>query len=129
MGTHAGNSGVVNVGAAVVAEVTDFSYDEKDAIITKPDAVGDTAKTYIASGVKDGSGSINCVYDDTDTTGQGALTPGASVTLNLYPYGTTTGSKYLTGNVVIASVGKKVAAGSMVTLAFAFNGVLTEATA
>ena len=41
------------------------------------------------------------LWDETDTAGQGALTAGAEVTLNLYPEGDTSGDTYLTGSAFV----------------------------
>ena len=124
-----GNSGNVKSGANAVNEITDWGYDEKDNVITKPHAVGDTAEEYAAEGVKGGSGTFNAVYDPADATGQATLTPGASVVLTLNDDSLeTVGSTYLSGTVVISSVGKKSAAGEFISRSYGFSGVLTEAT-
>lgn len=84
MAVHKGSEGYVKVGspAVTVAEVRDWSISENaDTIETT--SMGDAARTYVA-GLTSASGSINVHYDDTDTTGQGAMTIGSSVTLELY---------------------------------------------
>ena len=48
--------------------------------------MGDTARTYKSS-LTSFSGSIDVFWDETDTSGQGALTIGSEVTLNVYPEG------------------------------------------
>jgi hypothetical protein len=54
--------------------------------------------------IKGWFGSFDGGWDDTDTLGQGVLTVGAIVTLNLYPEGGTTGDIYWTGCAIITSI-------------------------
>ena len=128
MAAHHGNEGKVKVGANSVAEVQDWSYDEEPTDVQPKLSMGDTEETYIASGAKRGSGNVTCLWDETDTTGQGAMTPGATVALGLYPEGDVSGDTELTGNVVIGQVSKKGAKDGLVEATFAFQGVLTEGT-
>lgn len=126
MSSHHGNEGSVAVGANTVAEVLDWSYDEQDTGLLPSLPLGASAETYKASGAKRGSGTINVQFDETDTTGQGALTVGSAVTLNLYVEGTSSGDTYFTGTVNIESRGAKLAQGSITTQSFSYKGVLTE---
>lgn len=103
MATHWGNEGVVKLGANTVAEVTDFEFTETVTTIDDT-SMGDTYKSHIAgSGIKEWSGSMTCHWDETDTNGQAAMTVGASVTLNLYPEGATSGDTYWSGTATITS--------------------------
>lgn len=101
MATFKGSEGSIAVGANAIAEVLNFSVNEQAAMI-EDTALGDTAKTF-KSGTTEWSGSLECMFDDTDTNGQVALTVGASVTLNLYTEGTTTGDYLLTGTALVES--------------------------
>jgi len=95
--------------------------------------MGDSYKTHIASsGIKEWSGSMTCHWDETDTNGQVAMTVGASVTLNLYPEGATTGDKYYTGTATITERGITTRMdGDTIRATFSFlgNGSLTLSTA
>ena len=83
MANHKGSEGVVKVGTNTVAEVRDWSISiTADSI--EDTTMGDSARTYLSS-LTSATGSVTCYWDETDTTGQGAMTAGASVTLNLYP--------------------------------------------
>jgi lipopolysaccharide biosynthesis protein len=131
MATHWGNEGVVKIGAATVAEVTAFNFKESVSPVDDT-SMGDSYKTHIAgSGIKQWSGSLTAHWDETDATGQVALTVGASVTLNLYPEGATTGDIFWSGLVSITdrSQDQKMD-GSTITAEFEFmgNGVLTRGT-
>ena len=84
MAVHKGSEGYVKVGspAVTVAEVRDWSLTESaDTIETS--SMGDSARTY-TTGLTSGTGSISVHYDEADTTGQGALTVGSEVDLELY---------------------------------------------
>jgi len=120
MATHKGSEGIVKIGSNVVAEVTGFSFDETCDTI-EDTALSDTARTYVTD-YTSFSGSIDCMWDETDTTGQGAMTNGASVALDLFPEGTTAGDTYYSGTALITSISRANAMGSMVTASFSFQG-------
>ena len=104
MATHLGKEGTVQVGSNAIAEIRGFSIDE--TIDTVEDtSMGDSSKTYLAS-IKDFSGSVDVLYDETDTNGQTALSLGSSVTLNFAPEGTASGDVKLTGTAIVT--GKSV---------------------
>ncbi|MBT60424.1 MAG: hypothetical protein CMA63_02580 [Euryarchaeota archaeon] len=99
MATHLGKEGTVQVGSNSIAEIRSFSIDE--TIDTVEDtSMGDASKSYLAS-IKDFSGSIDVIYDETDTNGQTALAVGATVTLNFAPEGTASGDVKLTGSAIV----------------------------
>ena len=99
MATHLGKEGTVQVGSNPIAEIRGFSIDE--TIDTVEDtSMGDSSKTYLAS-IKDFSGSVDVLYDETDTNGQTALSVGSSVTLNFAPEGTDSGDVKLTGTAIV----------------------------
>ena len=77
MATHTGSEGTVKVGANTIAEIRSFSIDETGDTL-EDTTMGDTARTYKSS-LTSFSGSVDVFYDETDTTGQGALTVGAEI--------------------------------------------------
>jgi len=99
MATHAGSEGTVKVGANAIAEIRSFSVEETGDTIDDS-TMGDVSRTYIA-GLRTYTASIDCLWDETNTTGQGAMTVGATVTLNLYPEGATAGDIYYTGSAIV----------------------------
>lgn len=130
MATHHGKDGVVKVGANAVAEIDNWSVTEQ-AAVADDTSMGDTWKTHIAGKtINSWNGSLACHWDESDTTGQEALTVGASVTLNLYPEGAGVGASYRTGQATITQVGLTVAKDGVVSRSFNFegNGVLTSTT-
>src|SRR5210317_1442536 len=104
MATHKGSEGTVKVGSNAVAEVRSYSIEES-ADTLEDTSMGDSARTYLSS-LTTWSGSVDVFWDETDTTGQGALTVGSSITLNVYPEGDTTGDTYYTGSCIVTGVSK-----------------------
>lgn len=121
MATHKGSEGTVKVGANTVAEIRSWSIEETAETI-EDTALGDAAKTFLA-GTTAWSGSLDCMWDETDSTGQGALTAGASVTLNLYPEGAATGDAYFTGTALVTGITNAVGGNDeVITASFSFQG-------
>lgn len=106
MATHTGSEGTVKVGANAIAEIRSYSI-EQTADTTEDTTMGDAWRTHKTT-LKSWSGTVDVYWDETDTTGQGALVVGAEVTANFYPEGSTTGDMYLTGTAIVT--GKTVSA-------------------
>tara|TARA_R100001460_G_scaffold46884_1_gene84631 strand:- start:2862 stop:3251 length:390 start_codon:yes stop_codon:yes gene_type:complete len=128
MATHVGTAGVVKVGANTVAEVTGFNIDETNDTV-EDTSLTDTAKTYIALR-KDATGTVECHWDETDTTGQEALDVGSSVTLNLYPEGADSGDAYYTGTALVTGASVAVTLDGVISRTFnvQFTGGVTHTT-
>ena len=128
MATFSGNDGTVLIGTNVIAEIRNFTVNETAAVI-EDTAMGDTARTYKAS-FKDATATIECYFDDTDTNGQGAMDPGASVTVNLQMEGNTSGDHKLSGTGLVTGRDLIVDAGEIVgaTFTMQISGGLTEGT-
>lgn len=120
MATHKGSEGTVKVGSNAVAEVRSFTIDES-ADTLEDTSMGDAARTYKPS-LTSFSGSVDVFWDETDTTGQGALTIGAEVTLNLYPEGDTTGDTYLSGSAIVTGVSVNSSFDGLVESSISFQG-------
>ena len=128
MATHTGSAGTVKVGANAIAELRSWSLDQtQDTVETTK--LGDTVKTYSAT-QSSSSGTMDCFWDETDTNGQVACTIGATVTLNLYPEGATSGDTYYTGSAIITSVGVAQTHDGIVerSLGFQITGAVTIGT-
>ncbi len=128
MATHTGSEGTVKVGANTVAEIRSFSIDETGDTL-EDTTMGDTARTYKSS-LTSFSGSVDVFYDETDTTGQGALTVGAEITINAYPEGDTAGDTYKSGSAIVTGVSLTSSFDGMVesSITFQGNGSLTTTT-
>jgi len=106
MSNHRGSEGTVHVGTSAVAEIRSYNISETSDTV-EDTTMGDSARTYKAS-LKTFSGSVDCYWDESDTTGQGALSVGSEVTIKFYPEGSTTGDSYLYGSAIVT--GKTVTA-------------------
>ena len=128
MATHVGTSGVVKVGTDTVAEVTGFTIDQSNDTV-EDTTLTDTSKTYKVLR-SDATGTIECHWDETDSSGQGALTIGASVTLNLYPEGADSADTYYTGTAIVTSLSQSVTLDGVIsrTINVQFSGGVSTTT-
>jgi len=128
MATFTGSDGVILVGTDQIAEVRSYSIDETMDTL-EDTAMGDTSRTYKTS-LKSFSGSADVFFDDTDTAGQGALTVGSEVTLNVQFEGNTTGDHKISGTVLITGRTISASFDGMVEASISFQGTgaLTEST-
>ncbi len=128
MATHAGSEGTVKVGSDAIAEIRSFSIEETADTI-EDTSMGDSARTYKPS-LTSFSGSIDVFWDETDTAGQGGLTIGAEVTLNLYPEGDTAGDTYLSGSAIVTGRSVSSSFDGLVEMSISVqgNGALTQTT-
>ena len=128
MATHAGSEGKVFIGSSQVAEIKSWSLevssDTVDASI-----IGTQWRKNQAT-IKSWSGSFDGFWDETDTNGQGALSAGGVVTLNLYPEGDDSGDTYWSGDAIITSISYNASFDGLVEASFSFtgNGALIEST-
>lgn len=121
MATHTGSEGLVKLGTDTVAEVRDWSVSQT-ANMVEDSSQNDSASTFKV-GRSSWTAEVNCWWDETDSTGQEALTIGASVTLNLYPEGATTGDKYYSGTALVQSIGVTVPdSNGMITRSVSLQG-------
>ena len=128
MANHKGSEGYVKVGSNTVSEVRDWSLTISSDTV-EDTSMGDSARTYKPT-LTSASGSLTCYWDETDTTGQGAMTAGSEITLNLYPEGATTGDTYYTMSAIITEEGASASFDGMVEATFSFqaNGAVTTST-
>lgn len=129
MANHHGSEGVVRVGANAVAEVTGFSFTST-AEYAEDTTLSDTAKTYNTTAITSWNGSVTAFWDETDTSGQVALAPGANVALVLAPEGVDTGDTRYSGNALVTEITRNIQRGAITEITFNFigNGTLTAAT-
>jgi hypothetical protein len=128
MATHKGSEGTVKSGANAIAEIRSYTITET-ADVLEDTTMGDSSRTYLSS-LKTFTGSIDCFWDETDTQGQLTLDPGSSVTINIYPEGSTSGDTYYTGTVLITEKSITASFDGMVEASFSFQGTgaLSETT-
>jgi hypothetical protein len=126
MATYTGNEGIIKIGANAIAEVKSFNI-KTSAETVEDTAKGDTWRTYKTTH-KTWDGSLECHWDDTDTTGQLLCVEGAELTVDLYPGGEASGRYHLTGSAIITErtiESPDDLASHAIT--FQGNGALTEA--
>ena len=99
MANHTGTSGLVKVGTDTIAEVRSFTLNTTSELL-EDTTLTDTSKTYQV-GKKGATVSVECFWDETDTSGQIAVAEGNSVVLNLYPEGADSGDYYFSGTYLI----------------------------
>jgi len=128
MATHKGSEGTVKVGSNAVAEIRSYSIEES-ADTLEDTSMGDSARTYKPS-LTNFSGSLDVFWDETDTSGQGALSIGSEVTLNVYPEGDTAGDTYYSGSAIVTGVSRTASFDGLVEASISVqgNGALTEST-
>lgn len=128
MATHKGSEGVIKVGANSVAEIRSYSIEES-ADTLEDTSMGNSARTYKTS-LTSFSGSLDVFWDETDTDGQGALSIGSEVTLNVYPEGDTSGDTYYTGTAIVTGVSRSASFDGLVEASISVqgSGALSEST-
>jgi len=102
MAVHKGSEGTVKVGSNTIANIRSYSIEES-ADTLEQTVMGNTSRVY-ATSLSTFSGSIDVYWDETDTTGQGALTINSEVTLNFYPEGDASGDTYYTGTALVTGI-------------------------
>lgn len=127
MARYTGKDCDVTVGGNAVSAVKEVNVDE-EAETFEAVAFGDTAASQDVGIVKN-SGSI-VVYDDpADSSGQGALTPGASVSLVVYPEGNSTGKVSRTFTAIVSRRSQPVRREYVErTYQFVIDGAITDGT-
>jgi predicted secreted protein len=120
MAVHKGSEGTVKVGSNAIAEIRSYSIEETgDTLETS--TMGTVARTYVPS-LTSWSGSVDVYWDETDSTGQGALTVGAQVTLNVYPEGADSTDTYYTGSAIVTGVSKNASFDGLVEASISLQG-------
>ena len=128
MAVHKGSEGTVKVGVNGILEIRSYSIEES-ADTLETSTMGDTARSYVPS-LTTFTGSVDVYWDETDSTGQGALTIGAEVTLNVYPEGDTAGDIYYAGSAIVTGVTRTASFDGLVEASITLQGTgaLTEST-
>jgi hypothetical protein len=126
MANHLGREGVVKLSSTTIGELRNYSLSQSSDTV-EDSIIGDTFRTRKAT-MK--TWSVNGdLYWDLNDAGQVALTVGSSVTVNLYPQGTTAATYYSGGGIVtkfdVSAAFETMVEGSIIIEG---NGTLTVAT-
>lgn len=130
MARYKGKDGAVTVEAADVGEVESFditlSVNELDANV-----MGNNGWADVEDGLKSASGSIAVIHDQADAGQSELLAVGATVDINLFPAGNTTGLTEISGSFLITEVAITSSATELVKATYNIRnkGVITVGTA
>jgi len=117
---HKGLDGVVKIGSDAVGSVRSFTIDYNSETVDST-KMGDSARSFVST-ILTWTASVDAIWlEDTDT-GQQALNPGDSVTLNLYPEGADSGDTYYTGTAIVTGVSVSTSYDDLVMVSFSAQG-------
>lgn len=102
MAVFHGKNGKVKLSSNTVLSVTKITVNEQVETADST-AMGDTAQTH-ESGIPGWSATVEAVRDSADTTGQEALTIGASVSIDFFQEGDASGKKYRSGTATVTGL-------------------------
>ena len=127
MATHTGSEGTIKIGSDTLGELRSFSL-ETTAETIEDTSMGDSARTFKV-GLTSFTGSASVFFDELDTA-QVNLTAGASITLNVYPEGASSGDTYYTGTALVTGKTINSSFDGMVEAEVSFqgSGALSEST-
>ena len=115
-----GTNGLVKIASNTVASVVRFEISETMEPIDDTDL--DTTAKEFQAGDTSWTATIECRWDKADTTGQGAMTIGASVAMVMQPEGDTSGDETRSGTALIISRTSANEKQNMVTQEFGIQG-------
>jgi len=119
MPTYTGNDGVVMSGATAVGNVRSFELNITGDEIDTP-SMGDSARVRLP-GKPNVDGRVTVWYDDADA-GQGTLTQGSTVAMELRPRGTGSGlPEFSLANARISSENYRVAVDAGIEVEYGFT--------
>lgn len=126
MATYTGQMGAVLLGANPIAEIRGFEITTTSDILDDT-VMGDTWKTNKATH-KSWSGSMDVLYDHTNTNGQNVLVAGADLAGLFYPSENVAAAAEFSGNFRITERTVKSTYEGLVemTISFTGNGALVE---
>ena len=119
MATILGKDGFLRISALTVTELRRYAINQT-ADTVEDTVIGDDDKTRKAT-LKDWRMSGDMFFNTSDV-GQGAMTVGSTVTVELYPEGIGAGSRLLTGRCIINSIDTAGAHDGMVEVPFTGEG-------
>lgn len=127
MATYTGNAGQIKIDEGgtptALAEVTGYSIETSTTAIDNT-SMGDTSRTF-TTGLESFSGSADVLYDDGHHATFTALNGGSNagpVTLEVFPNGTTSGERKISGEVIITGYSMSASLDGMITASITFQG-------
>ena len=120
MANHKGSEGLVKIGTDTVAEVRSWSFDQQNSPI-EDTVMGDAHSTF-QPGLSSWNGQMTCFWDETDTTGQEAMTQGAEVTVDFFPEGDSSGDTHYSGSAIITGISRSASHDGYVEASYTIQG-------
>jgi hypothetical protein len=122
MATHHGKEAVVTVGGTGIDNVTGFTLDTTHDTV-EDTQLSDTSKTYLV-GRGSFTGSIDMNYDE-ESTEQGLLVSGASLSFVFLPEGNVTGDESFSGTGIVTGMSINTPLDGAITRTVSFQGTGT----
>jgi predicted secreted protein len=119
MATTLGKAGYLRISSLTVLQLRGYTLNHTSDTV-EDTVIGDEYKTRLAT-LKDWRVSGD-LYFDTADTGANALTIGSTVTVDLYPMGIATASRYYQGRAIITSFDPNARHDGMVEVPFSAEG-------
>ena len=120
MATFSGSAGVVKAGGNAIGEIRSFTVDQTGDTV-EDTAMGDTSRSFKAT-LNTFTASIDALFDDTDTTGQGAMTIGTSLAFLFQPEGSGAGAFQLSGTGIVTGISQSQSFDGLVERSFTVQG-------
>ena len=120
MATFSGSAGVVKAGGNTIGEIRSFTVDQTGDTV-EDTAMGDTSRSFKAT-LNTFTASIDALFDDTDTTGQGAMTIGSSLAFLFQPEGSGSGAFQLSGTGIVTGISQSQSFDGLVERSFTVQG-------
>tara|TARA_R100000329_G_scaffold69099_2_gene60528 strand:- start:13439 stop:13828 length:390 start_codon:yes stop_codon:yes gene_type:complete len=120
MATFSGSAGVVKAGGNAIGEIRSFTVDQTGDTV-EDTAMGDTSRSFKAT-LNTFTASIDALFDDTDTTGQGAMTIGSSLAFLFQPEGSGSGAFQLSGTGIVTGISQSQSFDGLVERSFTVQG-------
>ena len=120
MATFSGSAGVVKAGGNAIGEIRSFTVDQTGDTV-EDTAMGDTSRSFKAT-LNTFTASIDALFDDTDTTGQGAMTIGTSLAFLFHPEGSGSGAVQLSGTGIVTGISQTQSFDGLVERSFTVQG-------
>ena len=123
MATHVGKEGLVTVSGNTIAELNGWETTETAEVVEDTE-LSDEWKTFKSGTdlIKEWKAKINCMWDETDSSGQEAMTVGASIALIFKGEGAGAGDSIATGTGIVEEIGITVEKGSTTEREFSIQG-------
>ena len=119
MATHHGKEAVVTVGGTGIDNVTGFTLDTTHDTV-EDTQLSDTSKTYLV-GRGSFTGSIDMNYDE-ESTEQGLLVSGASLSFVFLPEGNVSGDESFSGTGIVTGMSINTPLDGAITRTVSFQG-------